>query len=524
MKSLKSKLILAISLFILVLLTVGAFLQVREQSRNFTNDIFINSRSYAELTADQIVNDYKLFLIPKSFVYFNREINELFAKNEDIDWIQILNYEGEVLYDSREEQEAQYKGSPRTVEDQALLEAVKSQNLSVRLSGLNEFAYFKKNEAAQYLTVDFEENPIQELKLDQRIDYVVNPVANELAVVYGVTYEALQARIAATQFRILLLAVFGVGIGVLLAIFFGSTITKPLQILKKGVDILATGNLSHRVHVKTKDEIHLLAESFNKMAADLQESTKALVYKERVGKELELAKQIQSQIIPKTIPLMKGIDICAGLIPAEEIGGDCYDFLPIDENNLMFYLGDVTGHGVPSGIVVSIANALFYTYVGQKPMDEILAIVNEVIKMKTTASMFLTLVLLKWDALSNKMHYVSAGHEQIIHYIAAEDRVVLLPAGGLALGMVRDIANTLTVREINYQPGDVLVLYSDGIPEAWKSEKEMYGMERFMQIVKQYSKFDTSLAIRNALLADVHTFRSGFKQMDDITTIVIKRK
>ncbi len=523
MKSLKSKLILVISTFVVGLLSVSALLQVREESRALTQDIFVNARSFAELTAANIVDDYKTYLIPESFVYFNREIEDVFVKNSDVERIRVAKYSGELLYDSASEGEEQYSGAMRQVESAILKEQLKSQNLSVLSESSDRVVYFKKEDQG-FEPVDFNEQSIEDLGRAERIDYIVQPVENEFAVIYDLTYEALQERIAATQFRILLFAVFGVSIGIIMAIVFGSGITRPLKILTKGAQILATGNLKHRVEVKTKDETRVLADSFNKMAAELEESTKALVYKERVGKELELAKDIQNNLIPKKIPQAPGIELSAGIIPAEEIGGDCYDFLPVDDNNMLMYLGDVTGHGVPSGIVVSIANALFYTFAGKMPMDEVLAMVNRVLKKKTTASMFLTLVLLNWDSANQKMTYVSAGHEQIIQYKAATGQVGLLPAGGLALGMIEDNSKTLIVREINFEPGDVLVLYSDGIPEAWQDEKHMYGMERFQQMVAKYGNFDTAMAIRNALLADVYMFRQGYKQMDDITSIVIKRK
>ncbi len=523
MKSLKSKLILTFSLFIVVLMTVTAFLQVQEKKKELTDDIFKGALSYAELTAARILDDYKLYLVPKSFIYFNREIRDLLAKNEDIASIQLIDFEGNLLFDSETEQTEQYSGEIRTISDSRILAALISKNPFVFVNESARTVFFQKKEG-NFVPVDQYEKAVEGLKSGETIQYVVYPIGESYFLIYEVTYQALEQRVAETQFRILLLAVFGVGLGVLLAIIFGSSITKPLQVLKRGAEILATGDLTYRVQVKTKDETFILAQSFNKMAEELLESTKALVYKERVAKELELAKSIQQKIIPKNLPKVKGLDLAAGIIPAEEIGGDCYDFLRSENGQLMFYLGDVTGHGVPSGIVVSIANAVFYTMSNKNlPLDQVIVEVNEVLKAKTTSSMFITLVLLRWDENTQKMQYVSAGHEQIIHYKAAQNEVELLPSGGLALGMIKDIKKTLTVREIELAEGDVLVLYSDGIPEAWRNAKEMYGMTRFKQMVKQYAKFDRALAIRNALLTDVYMFRQGYKQMDDITSIVVKR-
>jgi len=527
MRSLKSKLILGISTFIVVLLTISAVLQVGEKQKELIGDILNRARSFAELTSGKVVDSYKLYLVPNSFVYFNRDVKDVFSKDEDIDWLQIVNFNGEILYDSKEDKDQKYEGKTRFINDDKMLAQIKAKKMSVLAENHSDPVYFKKTDQPDgsivYQPVNADDKPISGIGSSEEIRYLVQPANEEYSIIYGVTYNALAARIWATELRILILAVFGVALGILLAFLFGSNITKPLAVLKAGAEILATGDLTHRVEVKTKDEIHDLAQSFNTMAAELQESTKALIYKERVGKELELARQIQQRIIPRNIPLIAGIDIAAGIKPAEEIGGDCYDFLPISENELIFYLGDVTGHGVPSGIVVSIANALFYSYADRAKLDEILIEVNEVLKAKTMPNMFITLVLMKWLALENKFSYASAGHEQIIHYRARENKAVLLPAGGLALGMVADISQLISIRDVPLESGDVLVIYSDGIPEAWKSETEMYGMKRLVAIVEEYSKFDKALSIKNAIISDVYLYRQGYKQMDDITCVVVKK-
>jgi len=524
MKTLQSKLILAISLFIVVLFSITSFLQIQEKERELTFDIFSNTKSFAELTAPQIVEDYKLYLVPKSFIYFNREVQSIFAKNPDVRGIMIVDFQGNIVFDSQTENNKQYEGSVRKVEDAALLEQVRAKNPSVKTDETGRVVYLKNISASNYSSVDFNEKVVKSLAQDEKLSYLVQPYDNQYAVVYTFSYDALQQRIFASLLRTLILTLFGVALGILLSIIFSSSITKPLKKLREGAAILAQGNFTHRVEIKTKDELHQLADSFNTMAADLEKSMKALVYKERVAKELELAVKIQKQLLPKTVPLVKGLDLAAGIISAEEIGGDLYDFLRVDNDNLIFYLGDVTGHGVPSGIVGSIANALFFTFAGKKDPKEILIDVNAVLKEKASQTMFLTLVLMHWDAGKEKMIYISAGHEQIIHYKAKEKKVVLLPAGGVALGMIPKIDKMLQSREVDFQEDDILLIYSDGIPEAWRNEKEMYGMERLKEAVEHSSSFDSALAIRNAILSDVDQFREGYKQMDDITSIVVKRK
>jgi serine phosphatase RsbU (regulator of sigma subunit) len=523
MHSLRSKLVVTISVLIIVLFGLASWLLIGEKEQELTEDIYNQARAFAELTASDIVNDYNLYLAQKSFVYFNREIQDVFQKFTDLESIKVINYSGEIVYDSEIEREQQYEGEIRKLDTAELQAQIQSRNPSVKTLNTNRVIYLKKNDQGEIQYVDENENPVRALGRSEKISYLVQPGSDEFAVVYGITYENLQARVNQSLARAGMLVAFGVGLSILIAFFYANGITKPLHRLTKGAKIIAKGDFSHRVEVKTKDEVATLGEAFNQMAKDLEISTKAMLYKERVAKELELAAKIQKELLPREIPKMPGLDLSAGLLPAEEIGGDCYDFLKIDENNLMFYLGDVTGHGVPSGIVVSIANALIYNYAGQADMTKILADVNKILKAKTTSSMFLTLVMMHWDSSVNKFQYVSAGHEQLIHYHAKDKKVTMAPAGGIALGMVPDISQMTEIQEIQMEPGDVVIAYSDGIPEAWKNEKEIYGMARLKRAVSEYSDLPTAIAIRNALIADVKEFTGKYKQQDDITVMVMKR-
>jgi len=523
MKSIKTKLVLVISGLIIVLFSLVTFIFINQKSNELANNIYVVARNFAELTAGNIVNDYKLYLAENSFVYFNKKIRAVFEQMPDLAFIQLIAYDGKVLYDSKTEQTEQYAGSPRMVQDKYLLEQVQSRNSSILTLDTKRVVYLKIEASGQASYVDFNEKVVPAFDANEKIEYFVKPATDDIAVVYGISYKRLYESVNAMMVRGVLLAIFGIGVGILMAFLYAASLTKPLKKLTEGAGIIAKGDFNHRVVVKTRDEIFVLATAFNKMAQDLEISTKALVYKERVAKELELAAKIQKDILPKEIPKVPGLDISAGLLPAEEIGGDSYDFIRVSDNKLLMYLGDVTGHGVPSGIVVSVANALIYNYAKTTDLKELLISVNRIMKEKTSSNMFMTMVLMSWDATLNDLKFVSAGHEQMIHYHAKEKKVTMTPAGGIALGMLADIGRTLKEESVKLETGDVLVAYSDGIPECWKNEKEMYGMGRLKRAVNDYADLPTAFSIRNALLADVKEFAGKYKQMDDITLIVLKK-
>lgn len=518
--TIRSKLIFAISALVMVLFASAAYLFINEKKTEMANDIYSNALAFSKLTANTISDDYDLYLAQNSFVYFNREINSIFAKNDDVSVIKLVSYNGEVLYDSGEDVDKRYEGDVRSVDD-IMLEQIRSENISV-LTADGRVIYIKSLDDGGVKFVDKNEVEVLAPEAGTLIEYFVVPANEKYSVVYNIDYHNLEERVANMIERIIYLALFGVMLGMIMSFLMSAQVTRPIAALVDAAGRLATGDFKTRVEIKTRDEMNFLGGAFNKMAEDLEKSVENKLYKERVGRELELATQIQKQLIPAKLPALSGVDIAAGLVPAEEIGGDIYDFIPVGEGRMLMYLGDVTGHGVPAGIVSSIASALFYGYSTVGDLREILIGVNRVLKVKTMPTMFMTLCLMAWDSVARKFSYANAGHEQIIHYKAATGKVELTPAGGIALGMLPDISKQTVEHEIELASGDFLVIYSDGIPEAWQSEKEKYGIDRFKAVVEKAGS-GTAEEIKTAILSDVKMFANGHKQEDDITLIVFKK-
>jgi len=520
--SIRKKLVLAISSLVVVLFSLVAFLFINEKRVELADDIYLNTLAFSRLTAHQVVEGYDLYLSENSFVYFNREIRRLLNQNEDVSKIQLVSYAGNLVYDSDLDLDKKYEGE-RLIEDALFINQLRSEYISAR--DFNDDIFFLKiseEEGIDY--VDENEKLINGPQSGTLVDGFLIPADERFSVYFKIDYSNLNKRVEQMVMRIIYLALLGILIGFLLSLSMSKRITRPVKKLVAGARGISEGDFTTRVEIKTGDELEYLGGAFNEMAKDLEASVEAKIYKERVTLELKLATDIQNQIIPDSnnLPKISGIDIAAGIIPAEEIGGDMYDFLPTKDGRLMFYLGDVTGHGVPAGIVSSIASALFYGYSADTDLKNIIINVNRVLKAKTMSNMFMTLCLMEWVPNLNRLRYVSAGHEQIIHYHAADGSVTLTPAGGVALGMLPEISNHVNPVDVDLQSGDFLVVYSDGIPEAWKNEKEKYGMERFMESVKN-ANAKTAADMKAKILQDVQSFTAGYKQMDDITLIVIKK-
>ncbi|MBD3360788.1 SpoIIE family protein phosphatase [Candidatus Peregrinibacteria bacterium] len=520
----RSKLIMAITLLIVVLFTFVAFLFINEKKIEMADDIYLNALAFSKLTASTIANNYDLYLAQGGFVYFNREMQDIFEQNDDIALVEIVSYEGEVLYDSEIDVDKKYQGEPRMIEDSFTLRQIQSEHVSIRTFD-GEILYLKTDEKGNTIYVDENENRIEPLESGSLINFIVVPANERYSIVYGLDYHNLFERIEAMTMRIVYLAIFGVMLGMIMSFIMARQVTKPVSKLVKGAEKIATGDFKTRVYIKTRDELGFLGKAFNKMAVDLEASVEAKLYKERVARELELAAQIQNQLVPdeSQIPKVEGLDIAAGLIPAEEMGGDMYDFLCLNDERMLMYLGDVTGHGVPAGIVGSIASAVFFGYCAEIDLKKLIIDVNRVLKAKTMTNMFMTLCLMEWSVPNKRFRYVSAGHEQLIHYKAAEGKAELTPAGGIALGMLPDVSAHVKVEEVNLEPGDFIIVYSDGIPEAWRSKNENYGIKRFMRSVEKWGNAKNSNEMKGGILADLKEFTGDYKQMDDITLVVIKR-
>lgn len=522
--SLKAKFVLAFGTLIVILfLALGAFL-LDAKSKELSADIAQGAQSFARLSAGDLMEDYHLYLAPGNFVPFNREVSVLARQNPDIASLSILTYTGVVLYDSAEETTERYTGTVRTLADPEALKRVQSQAMSLLLSD-GRTIYVKVNDEGVVSYVNFNEEPITGPGADDQILNIIVPYNNAYAVSYEISYAALAERLATARLQILVIGIAGLLVTLMMSYMLSVSVTNPLKKLKQAALKLAGGDFTTRVNIQSKDELGLLGQTFNNMAADIQLSTQALVYQERVAKELELAAQIQTQLLPKDKYILNKMDMAGGLIPATEVGGDAFDFIKASETRTLAYLGDVTGHGVAAGIVSSIANALIYAFRGDMDLFVMIKALNDVLRKKTLVNVFMTMALFLWDEETEVISYMNAGHPPILYYDAEKKKVAEIRIPGMALSMVDGVEKIVKKHDIQTKPNDVILTYSDGIPEARDAKGEQYGMNRLKRIVQDAADdLYSAEAIKNAVLSDVKQFMGGSEQLDDITIMVLKRK
>ncbi|MFH0838167.1 MAG: SpoIIE family protein phosphatase [Patescibacteria group bacterium] len=519
LRSVKSQIILATSLIIIAILGATAYLVIDQKTREINQDIFTKAVSFAELTNERIVTNYENNYQQGAFANFDREMADIYSLNEDITSVSIYNYNGKALY------EAKAKGD-LSGED---LERAQAVYPSVNTTK-GRVVYLEKTDAGLRFA-NFNGQQINPVSDREQIENVVYPfrdqnnITRSYSLIYGVSYDALLQRVKDTAIRIIVIAIIGVMIALFIGYLVAYGITSPIKTLTEGAAQIGRGDLKTRIPIKSKSEVGMLASVFNKMAADLEVSTKAMIEHEKTAKELELAAKIQKELLPKTLPTIENLDIAASLSAATEVGGDCYDFIVKEKDgNLLFYVADVTGHGVGAGLVSAINNALIPTLMDYcNSTEELVVNLNRILKMKTAPNIFVTSVIALWETKKGILQFTQAGHDPILHYRSEDDAVTELAHGGFAMGLIDDIRSKIKTEEVKTGKDDVFVLYTDGIPEAWKNEKENFGMDRLKESIKTHSKGKTAQQIHDGILKDVRDFMGDFPQADDITLLVVKR-
>ncbi len=242
-----------------------------------------------------------------------------------------------------------------------------------------------------------------------------------------------------------------------------------------------------------------------------------------IHQELNIASNIQQSILPRKFPPFPEkteIDIFAEMIPAKEVGGDFYDFFLVDDHNLGFVIGDVSGKGVPASIFMAVSRTLIRAIAmkGVSPAD-CLQQVNVTLSRENVRSMFVTIFYGVLNLHTGELEYCNGGHNPPFHLAQNGQVEFLEKIGGLALG-VMDKAK-YEAKKLTLQPGDGLFLYTDGITEAMDRMNNEFSEARLQDFLKQSHAASPAEMIRGTIEA-VRAFAAAAPQADDITALAIK--
>jgi serine phosphatase RsbU (regulator of sigma subunit) len=320
------------------------------------------------------------------------------------------------------------------------------------------------------------------------------------------------------------------------------SITGSVHELFTGTEHVRRGDFSHRIAVTAPDQLGELAGSFNSMTASIEGLMREAAEKKRLEEELRIAHEIQMSLLPNGPLTMHGLTATAVCIPAREVGGDYYDFLPLDDHRVGVLIADVSGKGTSAALYMAQLKGLMLSLSTMyRSPRELLVAANRLMAQHLDMRSFITMTYAVVDVRARTMTYARAGHTPLIYVPAAParrhapppmgvaseapDGVQILAPDGMVVGLKLDggemFERLLEEQKLPLHAGDLYVFFTDGISEAMNAADECFGEVRLGRIVHAGAALEPD-ELRGHVLREVTTFVDGAPQHDDMTMILLK--
>ena len=307
------------------------------------------------------------------------------------------------------------------------------------------------------------------------------------------------------------------------------SITGSVHELFVGTERVRQGDFASKIAVVEKDQLGELSESFNQMTASIEDLLRQAAEKKRLEEELRIAHEIQMSLLPQGPLKMPGLSVTALCVPAREVGGDYYDFLPLDDHRVGVLIADVSGKGTSAALYMAelkgLVLSLSLIYFSPR---ELLIAANRIIAKHLDARSFITMTYAVIDLGARTMTYARAGHCPLIYAPASPSGPRLarvLAPDGLVLGLKLDegqmFERILEEETIPLREGDLVLFFTDGITEAMDPGDDCFGEARLGRLIEQYGDLPPD-ALRERVLGEIASFVNGAPQHDDMTMILLK--
>ena len=308
------------------------------------------------------------------------------------------------------------------------------------------------------------------------------------------------------------------GVGIFLTILIGRNLSIPFKEIIQTLRWVRNGRFDKKVQVTTNDEIGYTGDVINEM-------TEGLIERERMQQSLNLAKEVQQNLLPKKNLKINGFDIAGKSIYCDETGGDYYDFISIGDNDkqkIGVAIGDVSGHGIPSALLMAtVRSSLRQRASLPGSIAKIISDVNRLLVQDVEDSgQFMTMFFLSLDTATRQLEWVRAGHDPGIVYDPISDSFSELGGSGIALGVDAEWIYEDN-QKTDFSNGQIIFLSTDGIWEARNKKGEMLGKEPVLNTIRQNSSSDATHIVES-IFDTLDKFIGGVKIEDDITSVIIK--
>lgn len=309
-------------------------------------------------------------------------------------------------------------------------------------------------------------------------------------------------------------------IGLFRAVTLARRFSTPIELIVSENALISEGNLEPGKPIESDiTEIRSLAEGLNTM----REGLKSVIKLEKLERDLDIAREIQFSLLPKELPDAPGFEIAGWNRPADKTGGDYFDWLTLADGRTLFTLADVTGHGIGPALIVPVYRAYMRASAAEDDavLSTILGRVNDLLCVDVPDGRFITAVMGLISPEKHQIEMLSAGQAPLLFYEAGTDKLRNWDADDVPLG-IADGVEFEKGRIINFAPGDILVLTSDGFFEAANSADEQFGIEAVENFIRENHEMPPEDFIQK-LYSEVKAHAAGEAQADDLTAVVIKR-
>jgi sigma-B regulation protein RsbU (phosphoserine phosphatase) len=333
------------------------------------------------------------------------------------------------------------------------------------------------------------------------------------------------ARLPAILMLILGAALLLVELSALLSIaHLTRTITRSVHDLYVGTKKVEAGDFTHRIAIRSKEQLSELAESFNRMTQRIEQLLVEVKEKEKLESELEIARQVQAQLFPNQVPKLATLQLTGACNPARVVSGDYYDFIPIDAHRTALVIGDISGKGISAALLMASVQSSLHAQLamntdGPVSTAALVGRLNRQLYENTPEEKYATFYCGIYDEQTSRLSYTNAGHLPPI--LLRGGKALRLETSGTVVGMFSDSAYEEAVVEL--LPGDVFAAFTDGVTEPEDAHEEQFGAERLIELLVQNSGRPLDEIVR-IVMAAVHSWTHDSSNQDDVTLLLARRQ
>jgi sigma-B regulation protein RsbU (phosphoserine phosphatase) len=342
------------------------------------------------------------------------------------------------------------------------------------------------------------------------------------AVIIGMSDSIIREESASVKKMIAVFFFIYLAISIFGAVILSMIIIRPIKKISYGAQIIGSGDLSCKIDVNSSDELGMLAYEFNQMTEMIRDSKEKEIAASIMNEQLEIARDIQEGLNPMGYYDKNGIQIKGSTKAAISVGGDYFDYIDIDEDRVCALISDVSGKGVPASLVMVMIRTVFTSYISRKDIDcsSVVKAINDSLSADFAIDKFATLFFIIFNRATGELAFSNAGHGPLFCYRASGNRCTRTTLEGVPIGIMED--TDYKQAKVKFNPGDIVVLYTDGITEMRNENKEEYGIQRVKKLIINNNHLNAS-EILEILIRDVETFRGEVPPHDDTTALVFKR-